>query len=70
MDHAIDSLEPFVDATFSYEFLPEWQSGKYKKFSDCPSYAELKALIDASNIMRKYIGWERLSIKSMLEPFE
>ncbi|AKN32418.1 hypothetical protein Ccar_16755 [Clostridium carboxidivorans P7] len=67
MDHAINSLEPFIKVTFSYEFLLEWQSGKYKKYSECPSYEELKALIDASNIMRKYLGWEPLSIKSMLE---
>lgn len=66
MDHAIESLQSFIDVTFEYEFLPEWKSGKYKKYSDCPTYNELKTLIDASNIMRKYIGGQSLSIKSML----
>jgi hypothetical protein len=70
MDHAIDSLDPYVETTFEFMFLKEWQSGKYKKYSECPSYAELKALIDASNILRKYAGFERLSIKGMLEPYD
>lgn len=70
MDHAIESLEPYIDATFEYEFLPQWKSGKYKKYADCPSYGELKALIDASNIMRKYLGWEPLKIKNMLEMYD
>ncbi len=67
MDHAIESLQSFIDAVFDYDFLPEWKSGDYKKYSDCPSYAELKALVDASNIMRKYIGWQPLRIKDMAE---
>lgn len=62
MDHAIESLQGFIDSVFDYEFMPEWKSGKYKKYSDCPSYPELKTLISASNIMRKYIGWEPLRI--------
>jgi hypothetical protein len=49
--------------------MPEWKSGKYKKYSDCPSYPELKTLISASNIMRKYIGWEPLRIKDMMDTF-
>jgi hypothetical protein len=67
MDHAIESLQSFIDATFEFSFLAEWNSGDYKKYSDCPSYEELKTLIDASNIMRKHIGWETLSIKKMVE---
>ena len=69
MDHAIESLQDFIDVTFEYQFMPEWKSGKYKKYSDCPSYPELKTLISASNIMRKYIGWEPLRIKDMMDTF-
>ena len=67
MDHAIDNLDEFVKVTFEFQFLKEWKSGKYKKYSECPSYPKLKALVDASNIMRKYLGWETLKIKNMIE---
>jgi hypothetical protein len=69
MDHAIESLQGFIDPVFDYEFMPEWRSGNYKKYSDCPSYEELKTLVSASNIMRKYMGWEPLKIKDMIDTF-
>lgn len=68
MDHAIDSLRPYLEAEFDM-FLEEWKSGKYKKFSDCPSYYAVKALIDATNCMHKYMGWQNLRLKDMVENY-
>lgn len=65
MDHVIDRIENDMEIEFD-EFYKEWKSKKYKKFSDCPSYKILKALIDSSNVLRKYIGWELVSIKNMI----
>lgn len=66
MDHAIDSLEPFLEWEWS-AFLEEWKTGQYKRYSEAPSYNVLKALIDATNILRKYMGWELISIRGRLE---
>ncbi len=66
MDHAIDVLEPYLEAEFS-DFIEEWKTGKYKRYSEAPSYAALKALIDATNILNKYMGWELISIRGRLE---
>lgn len=66
MDHAAERLEPYLDAEFS-EFIEEWKTGKYKKYSEVPNYAALKALIDATNILRRYLGWDLVSIKKRLE---
>lgn len=69
IDHVIDRIENDIEIEFQ-EFYKEWKSKKYKKFSECPSYGVLKALIDSSNILRKYIGWDRLSIKNMIMDME
>ncbi|AKA71230.1 hypothetical protein [Clostridium scatologenes] len=66
MDHLIDNFDIYIDSSFN-DFYQEWKSGQYKKFSECPSYYELKTLLDSVNPLRKYIGWERLSIKDMLD---
>lgn len=66
MDHAWNSLEPFYQAEAEC-FLEEWKSGEYKKWSDCPSYERLRAIIQAANIIRKYLGWDRLSIRDIIQ---
>lgn len=66
MDHAINSLEPFYEVTLD-QFVEEHRSGKYKKLSENPFYEELKALIDALNILRKYLGWETIKLKDELK---
>lgn len=53
MDHAIYSLQPFME----YEIdcvREEWHSKKYKKLSDCPTYHAAKAIVDAVHRMEKY----------------
>lgn len=67
--NVIDRIESDIEIEFQ-EFYKEWKSKKYKNFSECPSYGVLKVLIDSSNILRKYIGWDRLSIKNMIMDME
>lgn len=69
MDHLIDDFDVHIDWIWKY-FYKEWKTGNYKKFSDCPSYKELKVLLDSVNILRTYIGWERITIKGKLELME
>lgn len=66
MDHAINSLRPFYEVTLDW-FIEEHRSGKYKKLSDNPYYEEIKALIDAMNILRKYMGWETIKLKDEVQ---
>ncbi|EOR25316.1 hypothetical protein A500_10580 [Clostridium sartagoforme AAU1] len=66
MDHAINSLQPFYEVTLD-QFIEEHRSDKYKKFSENPYYTEVKALIDAMNILRKYLGWETIKLKDEVE---
>lgn len=66
MDHAINSLQPFYEVTLDW-FIKEHKSGKYKNLSDNPYYEEVKALIDAMNILRKYMGWETIKLKDEVE---
>ena len=68
MDHVIDAMKPHYEVTLDW-FIEEQRSGKYKKFSDNPFYDEVKVLIDAMNILRKYLGWERITLKSEVEMF-
>lgn len=66
MDHLIDKFECNIDFEFN-NFYEELKSGKYgAKYNEQPSYYALKTLIDSVNILRKYMGWERLSIKDMV----
>ena len=69
MDHLIDQFEVYIDSSFN-DFRKEWTSKKYKTYSDCPSYGELRTLLDSVNPLRKYEGWELLTIKDMLEEYE
>ncbi|KGK88002.1 hypothetical protein [Clostridium sp. HMP27] len=66
MDHLIDQFDAFIDFDFNC-FYEELKSGKYgTKYSDQPTYPSLKATIDSVNILRKYMGWNMLSIKEMV----
>lgn len=66
MDHLIDQFDVYLDDAFD-NFYEEWKSKKYKKYSECPSYTELRTLLDSVNHLRKYIGWKPQTIKEMLE---
>lgn len=66
IDHVLDAIRPHYEVTLDW-FMEEQRTGKYKKFSDNPYYEELKALIDAMNILRKYLGWETIRLKDEVE---
>ena len=66
MDHAINSLQPYYDITLDL-FLEEHRTGDYKKYSENPYYDELKALINAMNILRQYMDWERIRLRDEVE---
>ena len=68
MDHAINSLKPFLEVEIDF-LKEEWSSGKYENLSDCPSYEAVQALVKASNALRDYQGWERLRIKNLVESY-
>jgi len=66
MDHVLDAIRPHYEVTLDW-FIKEQRTGKYKKFSDNPFYDEVKALIDAMNVLRKYLGWETIKLKDEVE---
>lgn len=61
MDHVLDAIvahyEPYLDHFMDYQ-----REGNYKKLSDNPLYEELKAIIDAMNSIRKYLGYENIKL--------
>lgn len=61
MDHVIEAMQPHYDVLLDW-YIEEHQKGKYKKLSDNPYYDEVKALIDAMNILRKYLGWDSIKL--------
>ena len=65
MDHLIDNFDVHIEWATD-NFIKEWKSGKYKKFKECPSYKELKVLIDSVNILRDYVGMKKITIKGIV----
>ncbi len=61
MDHVYNSIASFYDVYLD-EFMEYQREGKYKKLSDNPMYGEVRAIIDAMNILRKYLGWETIKL--------
>lgn len=50
------------------KFIQEWESGEYKKISDCPSYGAVKAYCDSINILNKfYYGSAEESPKKIIK---
>ena len=61
MDHVIEAMRPHYEVLLDW-FIEEHKKGQYKKLSDNPYYEEIKALIDAMNILRKYLGWDSIKL--------
>ncbi len=61
MDHVYNAIASYYDVYFNH-FMEYQREGKYKKLSDNPMYEEVKAIIDAMNILRKYLGWETIKL--------
>lgn len=65
MDHVLDAMRPHYDVLLDW-FIEEHKKGNYRKLSDNPYYYELKSLIDAMNILRKYLGWGNIKLSEEL----
>lgn len=63
MDHVHESIRVHYVITLEW-FIEEHQTGKYKCLSDNPYYGEIKAMIDAMNCIRKYLGWETIKLSN------
>ena len=61
MDHVINALEPFYEVNLEI-VTKEYESGKYEEIKDCPTFKELKAITDAMNSLRRYLGWRKIDI--------
>ena len=61
MDHVLEAMQPHYDAYFSL-FLEEHREKKHRKLAENVYYEEVKALIDAMNILRKYLGWKTVKL--------
>lgn len=61
MDHVIEAMRPHYEVLLDW-FIEEHKKGQCKKLSDNPYYDEIKALIDAMNILRKYLGWDSIKL--------
>lgn len=48
-------------------FVREHRTGKYGKLSDNPYFEEVKALVDSMNVLRKYLGWEIITLKQEVQ---
>lgn len=61
MDHVIDAMRSHYEVYLDL-FIEEHRKNGHKKLSDNVYYDEVKALIDAMNILRKYLGWETIKL--------
>lgn len=68
MDHAINSLRPYLEAERDC-VIEEWRSGQYKKITDCPSYSAVKAIVAAIHVLEKYEYGEKktLSVRELFD---
>ncbi len=66
MDHVIDGMMAHFEPMMDW-FMEEHRKGEYKKLSDNPMYAEVKAMVDAMNILRKYLGWDTMKLSQEVE---
>lgn len=55
MNYVIDFIIEYMQME-KEEFINEWQIGKYKKLSDCPTYPYVKAYCDAITILNRLDG--------------
>ena len=66
MEKLLIELKSMIDKVL-VEFRKEINSDNYNHFNECPSYGELKALLDSANVMRRHLGYRKVTISSMLE---
>ena len=66
IDHVLNSIASHYEV-YRDLFMEEHRTGKYKRFSDNPYYEEVKAIIASMNVLRKYLGWETITLKQEVE---
>lgn len=55
MDYEIDFISDYMQMD-KEDIIKEWQTGKYKKPSDCPTYLYVKAYCDAITVLNRLDG--------------
>ena len=55
MDHVIDFILDYMYSE-KEDFVREWQSGTYKKISNCPTYPYIKVYCDAIAVLNRLDG--------------
>lgn len=50
MNHVIDFIIDYMQMD-KEDFIKEWQTGKYKKLSGCPTYPYVKVYCDAITVL-------------------
>lgn len=66
IDHVLNAMKPHYEAVRDW-FMEEQRTGQYKKYSENPYFEEIKALIDSMNILRQYMGWDKIRLKDEVE---
>jgi hypothetical protein len=61
MDHVLEGMQTHYEVLL-YWYIEEHKEGNYKKLSENPYYDEVKAIIGAMNVLRKFLGWEPLRL--------
>lgn len=61
MDHVLEAIQGHYEVYLDL-FIDEHRKCQYKKLSDNPYYDEVKAIIDAMNVLRKYLGWDTIKL--------
>ncbi|MDU6274082.1 MAG: hypothetical protein E7K67_01965 [Peptostreptococcaceae bacterium] len=63
MDHMMRSIIEYMEYAVM-GLKKEWESGEYKKLSDCPYYDEVKAYCESYNALSRYYYEEDPTILS------
>lgn len=50
----------------TFDLQNEWDTGKYKKANDCPSYEQLSVIIKSYNVINQYYGDDLLCIQDII----
>lgn len=66
MDHVINGMMAHFEPMMDW-FMKEHRKHQYKKLSDNPMYEEVKAMVDAMNILRKYLGWDTMKLSEEVQ---
>ena len=57
MNHVIKSLKSHLEPRID-DFIGEWETNEYDNISECPSYGEVKVLVECINKIVKFYYFE------------